>query len=107
MYIFKATNKTKSKFAPEWLLGHEDFASECTMFRTYSYEGLNNDEFINDDRLISIKRLLSFPIPLTSLSRSENWKESQRGELFGLISCLAVFWSQTALLTFSYRQGKR
>lgn len=72
MYIFKATNKTKSKFPQERLLGHEDFTSECTMFRAYSYEGLNND------KLKSPKRLLSFPIPLKSLSRSENWKESRR-----------------------------
>ena len=52
MYIFKATNKTKSKFAPERLLGHEDFTSECTMFRAYSYEGLNNDK---------LKALAKFP----------------------------------------------
>ena len=30
------------------------------MFRTYSYEGLNHDEFINDDRLIS-QALAKFP----------------------------------------------
>ena len=78
MYIFKATNKKNIKILTRvWLLGREDFPSESTMFRTYSYEGLNHDEFINDDRLIS-KALVSFPIPLRSLSRSENWKESQR-----------------------------
>ena len=30
------------------------------MFRNYSYEGLNNDKFINDDILIS-KALAKFP----------------------------------------------
>ena len=43
MYIFKE-KKNQNTHQNDLSLCHEDFP--FTMFRTYSYEGLNNDEFM-------------------------------------------------------------
>ena len=49
-------------YIKEISLGHEDFPSLFMMFRTYSYKGLNNDEFINCSSTVKIKPFKVLPL---------------------------------------------